>query len=421
MSNPHPATQFGPLLREQRRRKGLSQAELGGDRYSGSYISHLESGRRAATPEVVEFLSQRLGVSRVELGVEPISGKALAAADRDTGTLEQLLVAERAWHDREWSVAATHAALAAERAFGSGQLERHWEALYIRAQALFSDADFAGCAEIAVRLSQHEVAERSSVLRAQALSLASIAYRASDRLGLAIAYASQAVEVARTTPPVILAEALMALVSSMSEAGFPAAETEAHRTRLGDVSLSVESSHARGMISWALGTAAFRAGDVSGGMALHARAQGLLDPKHDVRLWLRLHRSMANCRLDAGMTDGVADLLRISRTGLEIIGNSSDVVELRQAESKLALMEGRPADAAADLTLLLADPVLGAAHLGRARSTFLLGQAQLQLGDPRSAANAFVSAARQFEAQGALKSAVEAWRFGADAIGAGRT
>lgn len=411
---PHQTTHFGRLLRETRRRTGLSQAELGGDRYSGSYISHLESGRRAATPEVVEFLSQRLGVTPLELGIEPLRGAALAAVDSDTRTLETLLVAERAWHDRDWTAAAAHAARAADSAFRAGQPERHWEALYIQAQARFADADFAGCAELATRLAEHQMAARSPVLRAQALSLASVAYRASDRLGLAIAFGGRAVEVAEESPPIILAEALMALVSALSEAGLPASESETYRRRLADVSLSVESDHARGMICWSLGTAAMRAGDIDTGMALHAQAQRLLSSKRDVRQWLRLQRTVASCRLDAGISEGVAELLDVARAGLEVVGNASDVVELRQAEARLALLDGRGDQAEALLRGVLADPVLGASELGRARTESLLAECRFAAGDRAGAAAGFASAARQFEAAGLFKRAVEAWRRSAD-------
>lgn len=411
-------THFGQLLRETRRRTGLSQAELGGERYSGSYISHLESGRRAATPEVVEFLSQRLGVTPLELGIEPLRGAALAEVDADTRTLETLLVAERAWHDRDWAAAAAHAARAADSASRSGQPERHWEALYIQAQARFADADFAGAAELATQLADHPIAARSPVLRAQALSLASVAYRASDRLGLAIALGSRAVEVAEQTPPIILAEALMSLVSALTEAGLPATESEDYRRRLAEVSLSVESDHARGMISWSLGTAAMRSGDIAAGMDLHAQAQRLLSSKRDVRQWLRLQRTVASCRLDAGISEGVADLLSVARAGLEVVGNHSDVVELRQAEARLALLEGQVDRAEELLRGLLEDPVLGTAELGRARTESLLAQCRLAQGDPAGAAAGFASAARQFEALGLFKRAVEDWRHCAD-IGGG--
>ena len=56
-------------------------------------------------------------------------------------------------------------------------------------------------------------------------------------------------------------------------------------------------------------------------------------------MWLRLNRSAANCRLDAGITDGVRSCSHVARSGLSLIGNVFDVFELRQAEAKLALLE----------------------------------------------------------------------------------
>ena len=124
-------SEFGARLRETRKRLGLSQSELGGDRYSGSYISHLESGRRVATPEVIEFLSRRLGVSPLEWGTSP-AGDPRSVALRD-GAMEDLLVAERAWSERDWSSAIAHSQQAAESAAASGDSTRHWEALYVMA------------------------------------------------------------------------------------------------------------------------------------------------------------------------------------------------------------------------------------------------------------------------------------------------
>ncbi len=41
---------FGERLRTLREAAGLSQTALAGDRFSPSYLSHLESGRREPTP-----------------------------------------------------------------------------------------------------------------------------------------------------------------------------------------------------------------------------------------------------------------------------------------------------------------------------------------------------------------------------------
>ncbi|MDP9101817.1 MAG: helix-turn-helix domain-containing protein [Actinomycetota bacterium] len=58
MENPD----FGPRLKELRQTRGLSQAELGGDALSPSYVSLLESGRRQPTRKIAAALAARLGV-----------------------------------------------------------------------------------------------------------------------------------------------------------------------------------------------------------------------------------------------------------------------------------------------------------------------------------------------------------------------
>ena len=49
-----------------------------------------------------------------------------------------------------------------------------------------------------------------------------------------------------------------------------------------------------------------------------------------------------SCRLDAGIVEGVPELVHTAALGLQILGNKHDVVELRQVEAKLALLTGDP-------------------------------------------------------------------------------
>ena len=51
---------FGEKLRAERLERGLTQAELGKDLYSPSYISLLETGRREPTADVIEELARVL-------------------------------------------------------------------------------------------------------------------------------------------------------------------------------------------------------------------------------------------------------------------------------------------------------------------------------------------------------------------------
>lgn len=55
-------TRFGRRLRERRLAAGLSQAELAGKRFSHAFVSSIESGRRGASKEAIDYFAQRLGI-----------------------------------------------------------------------------------------------------------------------------------------------------------------------------------------------------------------------------------------------------------------------------------------------------------------------------------------------------------------------
>ncbi len=400
------AAEFGALLREARLRKGMSQVELGDGKFSGSYISHLESGRRSATPEVIDFVSKRLGLSPLEWGVsaKPDLGRPVAGA-----LIEDLLIAERAWSDHDWAAALEHAQQAADAAGCAGDSDREWESLYVVGQAMFASGEFASAAEVAERLADHRTAKRYPVARVQALALASISYRASDRLGRAVAFGARAVEAAQNTPPIIQAEALMSLVSAMSDAGHAASESAPYLKRLDELSTKLTSDHSRGMIYWAIGTAEFVAGNVAIGIGYHRRAQELLDPRRDLRLWSRFQRSAASCLLGAGMTDGVPELVRAASLGIEILGNNHDLAELRQVEASLALQTGQPEEAERIAAGVLADPVLGAREISRSGTELVLAEALMAQGKIEQAREQFRVAANSFEAEGRMGAAASAW------------
>ena len=69
---------FGEKLRAERLERGLTQAELGKNLYSPSYISLLETGRREPTAEVIEELARRL-----ELAPKALEAWSHPIADTD--------------------------------------------------------------------------------------------------------------------------------------------------------------------------------------------------------------------------------------------------------------------------------------------------------------------------------------------------
>lgn len=406
---------FGPRLRALRRLRGLSQADLGGDRFSGSYISHIESGRRQAGPDIVSFLADRLGVAPEELGIDAPAPQPKSAdrARAELDVLEHMLSAEREWRLREWRAAAR----AAERAASAAQgvmPERHWEALYLRAQALFADGDYATASQVASDLARHPVAANSDSLRAQALALASSAFRACGQLQSAISYGARAVEASRLAAPAIMSESLMVLIGARAETGETGPQMDALCAALADTTSKLDSKHFRGLVAWALGTAAFQAGRPAQGLEHHTAALELLDPQRDIRMWSRLHKAVASCRLQLGLTDQVADHLEIARSGLRLVGNPSDLAELRVAEARLALLQGDSDTAEAIVRHCLDEAAVLADQNFAADALLLLADIQLATGQRDGASATLRRAAMALEEAGAFRRAVATWRRHSD-------
>ena len=88
------ARQIGQRIREARRRAGLTQQQLAGDRYTKAYVSALETGIARPSMVALSFLSERLGLppshfldeqtpawTRLEVDMQLASGEWQAAAD----------------------------------------------------------------------------------------------------------------------------------------------------------------------------------------------------------------------------------------------------------------------------------------------------------------------------------------------------
>src|SRR5919198_3452854 len=55
--------ELGPRFRELRTRAGLTKTALARPRYTVSYVSQIESGRRTPSPAAMAYFAGRLGVS----------------------------------------------------------------------------------------------------------------------------------------------------------------------------------------------------------------------------------------------------------------------------------------------------------------------------------------------------------------------
>jgi tetratricopeptide (TPR) repeat protein len=98
------ARQIGARLREARRRAGLTQQQLAGERYTKAYISALETGIARPSMVALNYLSERLGLApshfldepipawtRLEVDMQLASGQWDAAADGYRRLLESIV------------------------------------------------------------------------------------------------------------------------------------------------------------------------------------------------------------------------------------------------------------------------------------------------------------------------------------------
>ncbi|WP_447644580.1 helix-turn-helix transcriptional regulator [Nocardioides zeae] len=411
---------FGEQVRAARRRAGLSQAELGGERYSGSYVSHLESGRRTPTPELVAYLADRLGCSPEELGDAASrsgptgAGPAGTEDTTDHSSAARLLVlqtrareaARHGHHHQTVDLAREGAAVARD----VGHDDAAWSFGLLEAETLLQLEQYDACVEVATSLASAAPASASPELAVEALALAARALRAAGHLEEALDRAEQAVEASRTleasSPSRVLA--LLTRLSSLGELG-RASDVQRVGLELADLRDQVGSEHLRGQVAWALGNLAFLRGDVTEGAAQHDLAATLISREHDLRTWGRLARASAAMRLQAGVVAGVERLLDDARRAIELVGNEGDRHELELTRAELAF---RRHDAAGALAILDVVEAVGNGDVpqARAEAAWLRSRCLEQLGDAAGARDAARDAALSFERAGALERAVRAWR-----------
>lgn len=397
-------TDFGSRLRSLRLERGLSQADLGATTYSASYISHLESGRRKPTREVLDFLASRFAMRADELEsalgtVEPEAQHSAAMAALELRV--QLAASARDYPE----VLAASEAVPIPAAKEDSDV--WWAVMWMKAQALLASESYEPCAQLAVDLAESSLALLSAELRAACYALASRALRAYGNLEQALERSNEAISSGFESgylPQIAAARreqiATLAELGRLSEAVAAAQRLEGLQSQLGRTQLA-------GLVAWTLGNVAFLNGDPDKGVAEHARASGILSPDSDLRQWARFHKASAAMRMGAGITDGVDESLERAQHALALVGNASDLAELEllraqrivddEPESALKLAEHGLAMTA------LPDQTMAEGHLLRAR-------AFERLGSRSEVRTALMAAANYFDEAGADRKASALWR-----------
>lgn len=391
--------ELGERLRQLRVARGLSQSELGDGRYSGSYISHIESGRRHPGPEVLGFLAERLGLAGSELDGND-------EEQSDTRLTALLAASRRALALHDWDGAVRVAQQAAHLAQSQGRQSRRWESEMALAVALMASGRYCDAAELSEDLAGRPVVAAAGDLRAEARTLAARAARASGRLADSARLAALAVQDAADASPELLAEALVAELGALVTAERMADAAEPER-RLRELTADLEPAIGS-KVAWAIGNAAFARGEIEQGLDWHLRGADLSDPQVDARGWARLRLATAHYLVDHDV-ERAQDFLDQAQPIVMVLGNAGDIADLRLVQARALVGAGRPQHAVQLLTHLCGE----AATLGDVRLEGELREAlasALQIvGENQRARDELRRAAICFEEAQAPERALSMW------------
>ncbi|WP_017558231.1 helix-turn-helix domain-containing protein [Nocardiopsis baichengensis] len=324
---------FGRRLRELRKRRGLSQAELAGEEISTGYLSRLESGARRPTEKVAAHLAERLGVAPADFG-RPSGGSSLAKAVGIAGSSE----------DGEADDALV---TALEQADDADPLLR-WQALWMVADRWWRQGAHAkerSCAAELVALADEldlpELQCRSSTRLARCL-------RSTGDMAGAIGEAEKACRLAREQRLSVqdTGKALLVLVSAEAEAGrLP--EARAHADEL--VDLAEAPGRLRAKALWSAATVRFRMGEQTAALERLERAMKGLDSHDDLKLWVQLRLAAASfcVQIEPPLADRARPYLEEVRVPIELMGGPVLRQEWLMLHAHLAFLEGRYEDARA--------------------------------------------------------------------------
>lgn len=307
---------FGEKLREARNSKGLTQGELGGTKYSVSYVSLLERGQRQPTDAMARHFAAQLGLaSHTVLGwMEQSASKGSLSAS--------VLHATNALTLRDSTLTASEAEYAASLALEQGNTTVWWNMTLLQAEALNDLLRNSEAESLFQSLLAHPSTEQSADLKATLLLRLAVIRRNAGELEAAVNLATQAVDAVATTPrdSVIRLDAMQVLAAALTAVG---RHSEAWTLVSSMDPVGLEAglpSLALGKAAWVMGNVAFAMGDIDSGREQHRRAAHFIHPQQDLALWTRFHLASASMQLSAGIAGAeVNESLQNAELGIQLL------------------------------------------------------------------------------------------------------
>lgn len=394
---------FGSRLRQARREAGMSQKELGGDRCSTSYVSHVESGKRMPTLDLIAYFEGRLNLPPGSLGQVQVGPTVARRRRANTNAIQVLETLMR--YRREGRHA--DAKRFAETLPAHLTPDMDWLIARQRVEIAIDGGLYHEAASLTQELIAIAEGEDSPGLLMIAETLSAIAWRVVGDTARARRSAQRAADLAATYPEFNIEERAEAFIAALAAGGDAAANAAA---ALEEMLTDLPDGATRANTLWALGTYAFQSNSPHSGMELHDRAAELFSPERDLRSWVRFPRASAEARLRSGFGAGVEELLAQARERHKVRRNVEEGVALTLTEAAYASHCGDNARAESMLANVdLSSPEITARIRGsvQERIAALLSER----GEVAEARAAALEAAASFTEAGDLEDAQQAWKF----------
>ncbi len=394
---------FGERLRAERLERGMTQAELGKDLYSPSYISLLETGRREPTRDVIQELARRL-----ELAPKALEEWNNRVTQNDADYVLAALYARQAWDLRDYELAAQHAAEAARIALDAKNVSAWWNMRYMQAECLLKQGKYSECQGVVGQLVEHRLAIESAGLGVRARQMLAAVCHGQGRLADSVEHARQAVALGAQLPKdsPIYSSALRIYIGALAETGRLDEAWEQCKILSKEVSTK-SVDHMSGIVAWVIGNVAFMRHDYEEGVAQHDRAAKLLSPGNDIEQWANFNKASAAMRLNSGIVEAstLAALERAELAHTIVSGTLRDGLELRFIRAKwLYLTDELPAAIEILREVVAQEDEIGM-HVA-AEVHLLLGKA-LKATDDLQEAMAYLSRAQQLFASAGASEGIQ--------------
>ena len=389
---------FGEKLRAERLERGLTQAELGKDLYSPSYISLLETGRREPTAEVIEELARRL-----ELAPKALEAWSQPISVSDAEYVLAGLYARQAWDLRDYPLAATHAATAAQIALEGKNTSAWWNMTYMQAECLIKQGNWQECQKIMQHLLEHPMATESVGLGVRARQMLAGICQGQGQLSTAVDHAMEAVKLCAKLPKgsTLIIGAHRALIGALAESG-RLDEAWKFCQDMNDQVDEHSMSQLAGEVAWVIGNVAFMRHDYAEGIKYHERAARMLSPANDIELWARFNKASAAVRLSSGIVEPeTLSSIERAELALSIVGgNKTDQLEVAFIRARWLYLTGDIVAAINKLREIHAESDALAKHTA-GEVSLLLGKSLKAAGEPEEALVYLEEAQKAFSAAGA--------------------